>query len=80
MQPAAQRPRADREAMARMTTPDRLDHMRALRDQRNAEMDRRADATKAFYDQLSAEQKKTFDAETARMVQRGGRHMGRHHG
>ncbi|WBY00030.1 Spy/CpxP family protein refolding chaperone [Ramlibacter tataouinensis] len=80
MQPPAQRPRADREALARMTTPDRIDHMRALRDQRNAEMDRRADATKAFYAQLSAEQKKTFDDESARMFQRGGRHMGRHHG
>ncbi len=80
MQPPAQRARADREALARMTTPDRIDHMRALREQRNAEMDRRADATKAFYAQLSAEQKKTFDDETARMFQRGGRHMHRHHG
>ncbi len=81
MQPPAQRQqRADREAMAGMSTPDRIDHMRALRDQRNADMDRRAEATKAFYAQLGAEQKKTFDAETARMFQRGGRHMGRHHG
>ena len=80
MQPQAQRPRTDREALARMATPDRIDHMRALREQRNAEMDRRADATKAFYAQLSAEQKKTFDDETARMFQRGGRHMHRHHG
>jgi hypothetical protein len=61
-----------------MTTPDRIDHMRALRTQRDAEMDRRADATKAFYAQLTAEQKKTFDAETARMFRpHGGM---RHHG
>jgi hypothetical protein len=79
MQPTGKRARPDREALAAMTTPDRIDHMRALRDQRNAEMDRRAEATKAFYAQLSAEQKKTFDAETARMFQRGGR-MHRHHG
>lgn len=79
MQPA-QGQRPDREDLSRMTTPDRIDHMRALREQRNAEMDRRADATKAFYAQLSAEQKKTFDDESARMFQRGGRHMGRHHG
>lgn len=79
MQPPAQAQRPDREALARMTTPDRIDQMRALRDQRNAEMDRRADATKAFYGQLSAEQKKTFDSETARMFQPRG--MGhRHHG
>lgn len=80
MQPPAQRQRPDREALAGMSTPDRIDHMRALRDQRNAEMDRRAEATKSFYAQLGAEQKKTFDAETARLFQRGGRHMGRHHG
>ena len=80
MQPPAQPPRADREALARMATPDRLDQMRLLREQRNAEMDRRAEATKAFYAQLSTEQKKTFDDETARMFQRGGRHMHRHHG
>lgn len=79
MQPPANVQRPDREAIARMATPDRIDHMRALRERRNAEMDRRADATKAFYGQLSAEQKKTFDAESARMFQRGGHH-GRHHG
>jgi periplasmic protein CpxP/Spy len=78
MQPPAQRQRPDREALARMSTPDRIDHMRVLRDQRNAEMDRRADATKAFYGQLSAEQKKTFDDETSRLM-RFGRGMGRHH-
>ncbi|KQT12296.1 Spy/CpxP family protein refolding chaperone [Ramlibacter sp. Leaf400] len=82
MQPSAQRARPDRDAIARMSTPDRIDHLRALRDQRNAEMDRRAEATKSFYGQLSAEQKKTFDDETVRMF--GHRHgrggMGRHHG
>jgi hypothetical protein len=76
MQPPANVQRPDRAALAGMTTPDRIDHMRAMRDRRNAEMDRRAEATKAFYAQLNAEQKKTFDAETARMFQ-GGRH--RHH-
>ncbi|HYF18623.1 MAG TPA: Spy/CpxP family protein refolding chaperone [Ramlibacter sp.] len=75
MRPNPNRQRPDREAIARMATPDRIDHMRALRNERIAEMDRRADATKAFYNQLTAEQKKTFDAETAR---RG--HGKRHHG
>jgi nitrous oxide reductase accessory protein NosL len=78
LQPTAKQ-RPDRDAIARMSTPDRIDHMRSLRSQRNAEMDRRADAAKAFYAQLDAEQKKTFDAETARMFQGGGR-MHRHHG
>ena len=80
MQPPARRARPDREALARMSTPDRIDHMRVLRDQRNAEMDRRADATKAFYGQLSAEQQKTFDDETARMFQRRGMGRRHHHG
>ena len=64
--------RLDRQALANLSTPERIDQMRAMRDRRNAEMDRRAEATKAFYAQLSPEQKKTFDAETARMFQRGG--------
>ena len=80
MQPSAQRQRPDREALLRMTTPDRIDHLRTLREQRNAEMDRRGQAAKAFYAQLNAEQKKTFDAETARLFARGGHRMGRHQG
>jgi hypothetical protein len=80
MQPPANRQRPDPAALAAMTTPDRIDHMRALRAQRDAEMDRRADATKAFYAQLTAEQKKTFDAETARMFRPRGDGMRHHHG
>ncbi len=73
MKPASNAQRPDRAAIEKMSTPDRIDHLRSLRTTRIAEMDRRADATKAFYAQLSAEQKKTFDAETA--------HWGRgHHG
>jgi hypothetical protein len=40
--------------------------MRELRKQRDAEMDKRDDATRTFYATLSAEQKKTFDANTGR--------------
>jgi protein CpxP len=77
MRPSGNMQRPDRQALANMSTPDRIDQMRALRNQRNAEMDRRAEATKAFYAQLTSEQKKTFDAETARMFSRRGGH--RHH-
>jgi Spy/CpxP family protein refolding chaperone len=76
MRPAARPQRPDRAAIERMTTPERIDQMRTLRTQRMAQMDRRADATKAFYATLSPEQKKVFDAETAR---RGGHHGGRGH-
>ena len=71
--PAAPAARPDRAAMDKLTTPERIDQMKAMRAMRDAEMDKRADATKAFYATLSAEQKKVFDAESMG-------HGGRHHG
>lgn len=80
MQPTAKRQRPDREEFARLSTPERIDRMRALRTQRAAEMDRRGEATKVFYASLGAEQKKVFDEETARFGRKAGRHGGRHGG
>jgi periplasmic protein CpxP/Spy len=64
--------------MDKLTTPERIDKMRALRAERmttmNAEMDKRGAATKAFYTVLSSEQKAVFDA----VSMRGGRHGGGH--
>jgi Spy/CpxP family protein refolding chaperone len=78
MQPPAkpvQRP--DRAAFEKLTTPERIDQMMAIKAQRDERMQKHADATKAFYATLNPEQKKTFDAETARfMAQR----MGMGHG
>lgn len=72
--------------MMRLSTPERLERMKALRTQHQAEMnafmDRRAEATQVFYGALTPEQQKVFDAETARMMQGPGR-MGEghpHHG
>ena len=79
VRPNLERKRMDRDALARMSTPDRIDHLRALRQQRAAEMDRRGEATKSFYATLSSEQQKVFDAETARMGH-GGRKHGGHRG
>lgn len=62
-----------RAEMEKLSTPERIDKMRALRVQRNAEMDKRADATKAFYAVLSPEQQKVFDAHPMR-----GHHERRH--
>ncbi len=60
--------------MDKLTTPERIDKMRALRAERmatmNAEMDKRGAATKAFYAVLSSEQKAVFDA----VSMRGGQH------
>ena len=65
----------------KLTTPERIDRMRAMRTAHQAEMDKRADATKAFYAALSPEQKKVFDTESMHMGRRGGHDgpHGRHH-
>ena len=75
---------ADRAAMAKLSTPERIDKMRTLREQHHAdmakEMDKRGEATKAFYNQLTPEQKKVFDTETLKLAQHrhGAGQMGGH--
>lgn len=70
--------RPDRAEMDKLSTPERIDKMRALRTERmaamNAAMDKRDDAVKTFYATLNADQKKVFDAEHARMGARHGEH------
>lgn len=66
--PTAMAQRPDHDAMTRMTTPERIDLMQAMRQRHHAEMDRRAEATKAFYAALTPEQKKRFDDHTARSM------------
>ncbi len=78
---AAMKPPADmrqrREAMhaemQKLTTPERIDRMKTLRAERDAQMDKHAQATKDFYVVLNAEQKKTFDAGMMH-GRRGGMH------
>jgi protein CpxP len=76
---AAMRP--DRAAMDKLSTPERIDKMKAMRAQHDAEMDKRSDAVKTFYAVLTPEQKKVFDTE--RLMQ-GPKHGDRgdhgHHG
>lgn len=74
---------AQREDMAKLTTPERIDKMMAMHAERSAEMGKRVEATKSFYATLTPEQQKTFDAQTTRGFQRtsmkGGKHrMGQH--
>jgi len=76
MQPNAEprHARLDWQGMDKLTTPERIDRMRAMHTQRGAEMERRGDAVKAFYAQLTQAQQKVFDDQSARMYgQRGGR-------
>ena len=82
MQPGERPARLDRQDMDKLTTPERIDRMRALRAQHAAEADRRGEATKAFYAALTPEQQKTFDAQAHRGHRMGGMKggEGRHHG
>jgi len=65
MQPPALMPRPDHAEMDKLSTPERIDKMRAMRAARDAEVDKRMDATKTFYAALTPEQQKIFD--TSRM-------------
>lgn len=77
IQPSANGRRPDRAALEKLPTPQRIDQMRALRTERNARMDRRAEATKTFYVALTPTQQSLFDAGAARMGRRHG-HGGHH--
>lgn len=68
----------DRAAMEKLTTPERIDQMQTHKAQRDAVMQKHADATKTFYATLNATQKKVFDVETARAMHSMG-HMGGGH-
>ncbi|MBC7548774.1 MAG: Spy/CpxP family protein refolding chaperone [Polaromonas sp.] len=69
-----------RAEMNKLSTPERIDKMRAMRTQRmsekNALADQHGEATKTFYAQLTPAQKATFDAEHTKR----GMHHGGHHG
>ena len=88
MQPPANWKRPDRAELERLSTPERIDRMRAMRAERNAMMDKRAEATKVFYATLNPIQKRVFDLETARRGKGGrgghghdgGGHRGHHGG
>jgi len=68
--------RPDWAEVMRLNTPERIDRMKALHQQRHTEMtammERRGEAAKTFYAQLSAEQKKVFDDETRQHMARWG--------
>ena len=64
--------KAEREAFAKMSTPQRIDAMEKRHAEMAAHMKARGDATKAFYAQLNPAQQKTFDAEAARRFEHRG--------
>jgi uncharacterized coiled-coil protein SlyX len=70
--PVQQAKRPDPAEMQKLTTPERIDKMRALLAERQVEMDKRAEALKTFYATLTPEQKKTMDAEPLPHERHGG--------
>ncbi|MBA3060000.1 MAG: Spy/CpxP family protein refolding chaperone [Gammaproteobacteria bacterium] len=72
--------RPDREQLAKLSTPERIDTMQALHTKRmtdmTAAMAQRGEATKAFYAVLTPEQQKMFDASTTRHFSQEGRMSG----
>jgi hypothetical protein len=58
----------DREDLAKLSTPERMDKLAAAHETNLAAMQshmkQRSDATRTFYNQLSVEQQKVFDSET----------------
>lgn len=71
--------RADMRAeMGKLTTPERMDKMKAMRGERDAAMDKHAAAVKTLYAVLTPEQKKVFDTQPMRGSHERG--QGRGHG
>ena len=77
LQPGQRHARLGRDGMEQLTTPERIDRMRAMRIQRAAEADRRGEIVKTFYATLTPAQQTTFDAQSQRM--QGGKYGQRHH-
>jgi protein CpxP len=83
MQPVNPRPvRPAPAELEKLSTPERIDKMMAFKAQRDAQMQKRADATKAIYASLTTEQKSVFDQHTAKYMNQmghGGEHGPRSH-
>jgi periplasmic protein CpxP/Spy len=81
------KPQLDRAEWAKLTTPERMDKMLALRTEREAQMRQRMDATRAFYATLTPQQQQVFDQQHAKKGRHGqgndgahGQHHRGHHG
>ena len=65
MQPPSQAPgRPDPATLEKLTTPERIERMQAFEAQRDANMQKRQQATQTYYAGLQPEQKKVFDQQT----------------
>ncbi len=78
--PKAPAQRLDRAEWDKLTTPQRMEKMQALRTEREAHMNQRLEAVKKFYATLTPEQQKAFDERHQRVVRHGDRKGGQHGG
>jgi protein CpxP len=72
--------RLDRAEWDTLTTPQRMEKMQALRQEREAQMGQRLEAVKKFYAVLTPEQQKLFDQSHTGKGHRMGRHGGEREG
>lgn len=66
--------------MEKLSTPERIDKMMALKAERDLEITKRMDASKTFYVTLTPAQQKVFDTQTQKFLNRGpmGHHVKMH--
>jgi hypothetical protein len=70
-----------RASMEKMSTLERLDSLQAMAVDHTAQMQKRIDATRAFYASLNTEQKQVFDQASARILYKAhGMHRMKHIG
>lgn len=74
----ANMPRMNPTEMQALTTPQRIEKMQTLKAERDSQMGKRLDATKAFYGTLTPEQQKIFDTQPMHGMQ-GGHGQGGNH-
>ena len=79
--PAPPVAKPDFKAMEKLTTPQRIEQIQAHQAQRDAQMQKNAEATKLFYAGLNPLQQKVFDAETLKAMRhfKGGHHASHNH-
>ena len=66
--------------MEKLSTPERIDKMMAIKAERDLEITKRMDASKTFYATLTPAQQKVFDTQTQKFLNRGpmGHHVKMH--
>ena len=71
------------EELEKLSTPERIDKMMAVKAERDSQMNQRMAAIKTFYVSLNTQQQKVFDTHALSQIKRFGmyqEHRGDHHG